>query len=138
MKFLKMSKPRIAIAIILFVLFVIANFYTVRALMRYGAELYLYDKLLVAYQFAGMNGLRQELSNVLSHDKMRHELVVAEDFEKNLTSQENPEKFLANAVNDRKAKINFLRNLRSIALVLIAAILLLRVALDRYMRPKCC
>ncbi len=115
----------------LFVLFVIANFFTVRAITRYGAELYLYDKLLVAYQFAGMNGLRQELSNVLSYDKMRHELIVAKNFEKNLGDIKSPDKFLAGVVNDKKNKINFLRILRSVAFVFILTLLLLRIVVNR-------
>jgi len=136
MKFSKKHKIRIAITATLFILFVIANFYTVRALALYGTELYLYDKLLVAYQFAGMNGLRQELSSVLTHDKMRHELAVARNFEKNLASVKEPDKFLADIVSDRKSKINFLRNLRSIAFVLILGVLLLRTIIDRCFEPK--
>jgi len=132
----KLNKIRIAIAAALFILFIIANFYTVRALAVYGTELYLYDKLLVAYQFAGMNGLKQELSSILSHDKMRHELAVARNFEKNLENIKEPDKFLAAIVSDRKGKINFLRNLRSIAFALIVGILLLRTIVNRCSEPK--
>lgn len=131
MKLSKINKIRIAITVILFILFVVANFYTVRALTRYGTELYLYDKLLVAYQFAGMGGLKQELRNVLLQDKMRHELVVAKDFEQNLENIKNPDKFLAAIISDRKNKLNFIRNLRNIAFMLILAMLLLRIAVNR-------
>jgi len=136
MNFSKKYKIRIAIAGMLFILFVIANFYTVRALALYGTELYFYDKLQVAYQFAGMNGLRQELSSVLSYDKMRYELIVARNFEKNLANIKEPGKFLADIVSDRKNKINFFRNLRSIAFVLIVGMLLLRIIIDRRSKPK--
>lgn len=132
----KHNKIRIAIAAALFILFIIANFYTVRALAIYGTELYFYDKLLVAYQFAGINGLKQELGTILSHDKMRHELAVARNFEKNLENIKEPDKFLADIVNDRKDKINFLRNLRSIAFALIVGILLLRIIVNRRSEQK--
>jgi hypothetical protein len=136
MKFTKKYKIRIAIAVTLFILFVFANFYTVRALALYGTELYFYDKLLVAYHFAGMNGLRQELNSVLSYDKMRHELKVARNFEKNLANVKEPDKFLTAIVSDRKSKINFIRNLRSIAFVFILVMLLLRTIVDRCFEPR--
>jgi len=132
----KHNKIRIAIAAALFILFIIANFYTVRALAVYGTELYFYDKLLVAYQFAGINGLKQELSSILSHDKMRHELAVARNFEKNLENIKEPDKFLADIVSDRKSKLNFLRNLRSIAFALIVGVLLLRIIVERRCEVK--
>jgi len=131
MKFSKTTKIRIAIAVLLFFLFIFANFYAVRVIGRYGAELYLYDKLLVAYQFAGMDGLKAELKNVLSQDKMPHELAVAKDFQKNLEKTKNPDKFLKNAVADRKNKINFLINLRNIAFGFILIALLLRILINR-------
>ncbi|MDD4954937.1 MAG: hypothetical protein PHP17_02730 [Candidatus Omnitrophica bacterium] len=136
MKLSGRQKIRIAVTIVLFLLFVIANFYTVRALGRYGAELYLYDKMLVAYEFAGMNGLKQELSTILSHDKMPHELAAAGNFEKNLAEIKDPYKFLTDKVSERKNKINFLRNLRSVAFIFILAMLLLRIAIDRRSERK--
>ena len=131
-----MKKIRIAIKIVLLLLFLIANVYAVRAITLYGTELYLYDKLLVAYKFAGDNGLKDELKGVFSQDKMRHELTVAKEFERNLKNIDNPGKFLENIVNDRKNKVNFFRNLRNITFGLILIMFLLRVAVNRCGKPE--
>jgi len=131
-----MKRIRIVITIVLFLLFLIANVYAVRVITLYGAELYLYDKLLVAYRFAGNNGLKEELARVLLQDKMRHELVAAREFERNLKSIDNPGKFLENIVNDRKNKINFFRNLRNITFGFIVIMFLLRVAVNRCSKPE--
>ncbi|MCK9573054.1 MAG: hypothetical protein M0R20_01445 [Candidatus Omnitrophica bacterium] len=131
-----MKRIRIVITLVLFLLFLIANVYAVRVIALYGAELYLYDKLLVAYRFAGNNGLKEELNSVLSRDKMRHELVAARGFESNLKDIDNPGKFLENIVNDRKNKINFFRNLRNITFGFIVIMFLLRVAVNRCSKPE--
>ena len=120
-------KISIVITITLVLLFIFVNFYAVRKMGRYGVELYLYDKLLVAYrEGGGMPGLKNELERVLIYDKMRHEVAVARDFQKELDTIQAPEEFLEQAVRERKAKINSLRTLRIIAFVLIMGILLLR------------
>ncbi len=119
-----MRKIKIAIAIIFFLFFIVANFYAIRALTLYGSELYFYDKLLVAYRFAGDDGLKRELANVLSQDKLRHELVIARKFESNLANIKNPGEFLTEAVRDRKQKVNFFRNLRTVSLVVIFVLFL--------------
>ncbi len=130
-----MRKIRIIIAVIFFLFFIVANFYAIRALTLYGTELYLYDKLLVAFQFAGDDGLKRELANVLSQDKIRHELIIARKFESNLANIKNPGEFLADAVRDRKQKLNFFRNLRTVSLIIIFGLFLLRVAVNRCVKP---
>lgn len=112
-------------------LFLVANFYTVRRIARSGVELYLYDKLLVAYQVGGMAGLKDELERVLSEDKMRHELEVAKKFKQGLGNQAEPSKFLADISRQKKNEIDLLRNMRNTAFALIILLLLARLIVNR-------
>ncbi|MFH0762326.1 MAG: hypothetical protein V1925_00345 [Candidatus Omnitrophota bacterium] len=135
MKLSGTHKIRIAITAALLFLFVFANLYAVRRMGRYGAELYFYDKLLVAYrEGGGIAGLKNELNRVLARDKMPHELATARDFKKNLDKIKAPEEFLEEAVKERKDKIARLKNLRIIAFLFILFIILLRLAVNFYER----
>ena len=99
---------------------------------RYGVEMYLYDKLLVAYQEGGgMPGLKDELEKVLAKSDMPRELAVAGDFKKNLDTIKAPEEFLEHTVNEISKKLNLWKNLRNTAFVLMLFIFLLRFALIR-------
>jgi hypothetical protein len=132
MKLSVRHKIRIAISAALFFLFIFANFYAVRKIGLYGAELYLYDKLLVAYrEGGGMPALKNELERVLIYDKMRHEVAKAGEFQKSLAGLKAPEEFLEQAVKESKDKIRRLRNLRITSFVLIALFLLLRLLVFR-------
>jgi len=132
----KKKKIRILIAVILFFLFLYANFYTIRRIARYGVEVYLYDKLLVAYQIGGMNGLKTELERVLSQDKMRHELAEARDFKNKLDNINDPGKYLADIASQKKGKINLLRTMRNLAYVFVLIILALRLIINLPAKPK--
>ncbi len=131
MKFQKILKMEIVITIIFLMLFLFANFYTIRQIMRNGAELYFYDKLLVAYQIGKMPGLKDELENLLSQEKIPGQIVLAKDFKKNLHRLESPGKFLKNTTEDLKKKIILFRKLRSIAFGVILVIFILRIIIKR-------
>ena len=102
---------------------------------HYGVELYLYDKLLVAYQVGGVSGMKEELGRILSQDKMPHEIAEAEAFKKNLDNLEAPDKYLRNVVEERKNKINLFRNLRNIAFACIMLLVLIRAVLNFRRKP---
>jgi hypothetical protein len=130
MSFSKTRKISIVITVLLFSFFLFANIYAIRRMGHYGVELYLYDKLLVAYQVGGMPGMKEELERILSQDKMPHEIAEAKAFKKNLDSLEAPDKYLRNAVGESKNKINLFRNLRNIAFACITLLVLIRAALN--------
>lgn len=115
--------------VLLSFLFLFANIYAVRKIMRYGAQIYLYDKLLVAYQVGAEKGLEDELKRVFSDDKPSFGLREAGDFKKELAGIKDPEKFLSNIVEEKKSQITILRRLRSLSFVFIMIIFLARIML---------
>ncbi len=128
-------KISIAITLMLFFFFSFANIYAIRRLGRYTVELFLYDKLLVAYQVAGMPGLNSELERIISYDRMPHEIALAKAFKKNLDKLDAPGKFLKDAVEEEKNNINLFRKLRNIAFGCILVLVLLRLALNPRIKP---
>jgi hypothetical protein len=98
---------------------VYANYYAVRRIMRLGVEIYFYDKLSVAYNIGGKKGLKEELQNIRANDKMPHELALAKDFEIKLRSLKDPAAFLNDKVTQDKQKVNLIRTLRSVAIILM-------------------
>jgi len=131
MKFPKIRKIEIVITIILLILLLFANFYTIRQVMRNGAELYFYDKMLVAYQIGKMPGLKDELENLLLQEKIPSQIALARDFKKNLGRLESPGEFLKDTTEELKKKIILFRKLRSIALGVILVIFILRIIIKR-------
>jgi len=127
----KINKISVAITVLLFLLFLYANIYTIKRMGRSGVELYLYDKLLVAYQVGGMPGLNNELERVFSEEKIRLELIEARDFKSKLGSIKDPGKFLQDIVKQKKERIGVLRILRNISFGIILVILLIRIILLR-------
>lgn len=119
---------RITISVVLFLLFIFANFYTIRMMARYGVEVYLYDKLLVACQLDGTRGIENELARILSEDKYPHELAVAKGLKNDMAEIKDPEKYLRDRSADRRDRINLLRNMRLWAFGLILLMILLRFA----------
>ena len=99
-----------------------ANFYAIRKMGLYAAEVYLYDKLLVGYNIGGMDGLQTELKSVLASDKMPHELAKARDFEAEFKSLADPAAFLEERSAQVKNKFNLLKNLRTAAISAMALI----------------
>jgi hypothetical protein len=126
----KKDKIRIIITVALFFLFAFANFYTIRRMAHYGVQVYLYDKLLVAYQTGGVSGLNAELERVLKQDKMPRELAEAKAFKSNLVNIKDVNEYLSGVTKHKMDRINLLRNLRILAFVLILLIFLARFILN--------
>ena len=59
--FTKKQLIRFAVTFIFLCCMLFANFFAVRIMLRYGVDAYFYDKLLVAYNIGGANGLKIEL-----------------------------------------------------------------------------
>lgn len=114
-------------------IFLFANIYAVRKIMRYGAEAFFYDKMLVAYQAGAEKGLKEELNRMLAWDnKSAIEVRIAHDFKGKLASIKDPEKFLNAIVTEKVNTVNRLRQMRSIAFLLIFAAFLVKMFLKRF------
>lgn len=125
-------KISMVITVMLFFFFLFANIYTIRRLSHYAAELIFYDKLLVAYQVGGQDGLSNELDRILSQTNMPRQLALAKAFKAGPTNLEAADKFLQNIIAEKTNDINLFRNLRNIAFICIIALILLRLALNRF------
>lgn len=126
---------RVVLTVVFFACMVVANFYVFRALTSLGMKIYFYDKLIVAYKFGGINGLKQELNQVLSSEKFPRELALARYFEVKLKDIRNPQVFLEKEIEEGKAQIIFLRRLRSSAIIIMFAIFLWQV-IERYLQRR--
>jgi len=113
-----------------------ANFYAIRKMRFYATQVYLYDKLLVAYNIGGTEGLKDELNNVLTSDRMPRELVLAREFEVELKKLDNPSAFLSEKSTQVKNKIRLLINLRTAAIAAMAFIFSWRLIADFINRKK--
>ena len=116
MEFSKRRVIRFIIVLIFLMCSLFANSYAVRKLLRYGVEIYFYDKLLVAYNIGGEKGLEEELAKIHVTDKMAQETVLAKEFAVQLKSLKDPAAFLGDKVEQGKKKANFIRDLRSLAI----------------------
>ena len=94
-----------------------ANFIAVRMMLRYGVDTYFYDKLLVAYNIGGANGLKTELDKIQVSYKLPRETMLAKDFAVKLGTLADPEAFLQDKVQTGKKMAFLIRNLRSVAIV---------------------
>lgn len=129
-------KVKITIASSIFILFVFANIYAVRKIMNYGTKLYLYDKLSVAYNIGGITALRSELEAVFLKDKSALELGEARSFRNDLSKINDPGKFLDENVRKYKEKVTLLRNMRSLAFIVILIIFFVKVMLDLFEKKQ--
>jgi hypothetical protein len=118
---------RITATAILILLAIFANFVAIRRMSRYAIEANFYDKLSVAYDIGGLNGLKKELARIKAREGLRHEVETAADFEKKLSNLKDPKTFIDNALSEDKKNIILLRNLRIYAFALILLIVILRI-----------
>ncbi|MFA5286816.1 MAG: hypothetical protein WC394_00905 [Candidatus Omnitrophota bacterium] len=118
---------KISTAVALIVLAAYVNLIAVNRLGFYAIEVDFYNKLSVAYDIGGIEGLKSTLNKIKIHDKSRHELVVAADFEKKLNALDDPKNFIDNALSQENKKIRLIINLRRVAIALILVIFLLRI-----------
>ena len=121
---------RIATAIGLIILAVYANFIAINRLGRYAIEVDFYNKLSVAYDIGGLEGLKSTLKKIKIHDKSRYELKVAVDFEDKLAGLKDLKGFIDNALSYGNRRIRLIMNLRRAAIALISIIFLLRILIN--------
>lgn len=122
MKFLKDQLIKIVISLTLVGGMLFANFFAVRMMLTYGVDTYFYDKLLVAYTVGGGKGLKLELDKIPVTDKLRRETVLAKDFAARLGTLSEPDIYLQDKVQQYKNLIVFIKNLRSIVIILMLII----------------
>ncbi|MFH1381040.1 MAG: hypothetical protein ABIH57_02585 [Candidatus Omnitrophota bacterium] len=130
MKFFDKRKKNIAVAVVLFILFIFANFYTVRKAARDAIELYFYDKLLVAYRIGGVNGLNTELNSVFFDPRLQQELKLAEKFKNDQKNIKDVGGFLKNITDKKRKAIRLARVMRVAAFGFIAVFLSVRFILN--------
>jgi hypothetical protein len=136
MKFSKRQAIRLIVMLAFLACMLFANFYAVRKMLDYGVKVYFYDKLLVAYNIGGIKGLEDELEKIRVTDKMPRELILAEEFASRLKSLKEPAVFLEDKVEWGKKRINFIRSLRSGAIVLMVLIFGYQLILEKQKREE--
>lgn len=107
-----------------------ANFYAVRKIIYHGVEVYLYDKLVVAYDIGGKDGINKELNKILTLDKMPHELALAREFQAQYKDLKDPIGYLRQKAAESRGKVMLFRNLRSAAIILLLLIFTWRMLLN--------
>jgi len=121
----KTFQKKLIMAVLTFLFFfcaIYANLYAIRRMERYAAEAYFYDKLQVALQFGGINGLDDELNMISLQDKQKRQQALVKEFKKTLPGLKNPGQYLSDIVTERKAKIIRIKNFRLVAMMIIMAI----------------
>jgi len=121
---------RIGISVILIILVLFANLFAVKAMGVYGRQFIVYEKLSVAYNVGGMEGLRSELANILAHSKLKGELKTVGEFSDKLDSLKDPRAFLKSALSKERNRIFLFNKLRHFALILIIGLLVARIILN--------
>ena len=121
---------KIAVLLVFLCCTLFANFFAVRMMLRYGVEAYFYDKLLVAYTVGGAKGLKMELGKIPLTDKSPLESKLAKDFSVRLESLTEPGTFLKDKVQKSRKTAYFIRNLRSVAIVLMIIIFGLQLVVN--------
>ena len=124
-------KIDLIITVIVFLLFILANIYAVRMIFYYGTQVYLHEKLLVAFQIGGRPALEKELAVVIEADKNPLEHRSAEEFKQKLGKIKDPGNFLEDLSAKEKIEIRQFRNMRSAIFILLLAIFLLRVIMKK-------
>lgn len=127
----QVKKIRMLIAIILFLLFTYANVYIIRQMTHYGREMLFIDKMQVAFQTAGLEGLNKELALVLTRTDAPYQVKLARAFQADLKNHQDIGAYLERTDSELEQKLTRLKNFRTIAFVLILVIILLRVAVNR-------
>jgi len=110
---------RIVFTSVLFLCMIYANFYAIRKMERYALELYLYEKLLSAYEIASAQGMQKELSMVASDASMPREAKLARQFQARLPGIKDPYAYLKDIAAQKMNKLRLLKKLRTIAIIVI-------------------
>ncbi|MFA5093313.1 MAG: hypothetical protein WC543_05165 [Candidatus Omnitrophota bacterium] len=130
MQFSKNNIVKIVVMLATVCCMLYANLFAVRMMMRYGVETYFYDKLLVAYDIGGFNGLKIELEKIPFSERSHRELKLAKEFTIKLPTLSDPEIFLRDKVQKSKQMINSIINFRSWAIVFMIIIFAWRVSIN--------
>ncbi|GEM_PF-739672 len=117
---------RTLLVVVFIILMVYANFYIVRRVTYYALEVYLYDRLLIAYEVGSSEKMKEQLSMIASNADMPRERALAKKFEKNISSIKDIHGFLKKAVKEDKSKIKLLKNMRAVSIVLILILFIAR------------
>ena len=123
------------IAVLLFFFFIFANIYAIRRLAQFAVELFFYDKLSVAFEIGGEAGLNKELDRILLETNMPRQLELAKAFKLKSDSALEPGQFLNKAIEEKRNEINLFRALRNGAFICIILLVILRLALNFYVKP---
>jgi len=105
--------------LLLLVCMLFANLFAVRAILRYGVEVYFYDKLQVALNVAGVKGLDEELGKIRATEKLPRVLKLTAEFDARRNSIPDLDRFLEDKIEQGKKKVEIVRNLRTLAIILI-------------------
>ena len=103
---------KLGIMLVLFCCMFFANFVSIRMIARYAVDTYFYDKLLVAYDIGGPQGLRIELGKIPVTDKSAREAMLAKDFAVELETLTEPGRFLQDKVDKSKRMANSIKGSR--------------------------
>ena len=136
MKFSRSRIIKIVVMLVFFCCMLFANFFAVRMMLGYGVDTYFYDKLLVAYNVGGSKGLKMELAKIPVNDKLRRESILAKDFSAKLQTLADPEAFLTDKVQKGKKMAFFIRNLRSLTIVLMSILFVWQLIANSTSRLK--
>lgn len=123
-------------ALVFFACMLYANFYAVRKMSNYGVELYFYDKLSVAHDIGGSKGMKDELRKIIFSEKFPKELALARAFESRLQNLKDPAAYVDAQVEHSKARLLFIRHLRTIAIVLMLLLFIWRMIVGFLARFK--
>lgn len=127
---------RVVITLILLVCVIFANFYAIRRMKRYGLELFVYDKLLVAYDIGSREGMEKELNEIVSNAKAPQQAALAKRFQARLSGMKDAKDYLKDAVVERRNTIDMLNNLRNLAIYLMVLLFLWRIVINLAGRVK--
>ena len=116
MKFSRRGLIKLAVMSVFLCCMLFANFIAVRLILGYGVDAYFYDKLLVAYNIGGREGLKTELGKITVTDKLAREAMLAKDLNLRLENLADPGVFLGDKVRDAKGMVSRIRGLRTWAI----------------------
>ncbi|MDD5513459.1 MAG: hypothetical protein PHD09_06800 [Candidatus Omnitrophica bacterium] len=129
-KFIPRKTARLIINIIMAFLVLFANFFAVKAMSIYAVEVIAYEKMSVAYNIGGIDGLKFEIDQILSHSQFKRELSTAKEFRDLLENLEEPGVYLQNEISERKNQVVFYNRMRRLSMVLIFILLGARIILN--------
>lgn len=136
MEFFRKRVIKFAVVLVFVCCMLFVNFVSIKMIIRYGVDTYFYDKLLVAYNIGGSEGLKLELSKISVTDKSPREQMLAKDFAVQIETLTDPGRFLQDKVDKSKSKINSIKILRSAAIYILIILFALRAIINFMNKPK--